>query len=256
MPDFAMSARELDAVARQINKQVQSKRRTHRVVTAVRTATVATAVLLIFFLGINWLVNRNYQPEPVAPAPPQPTAVPTAILAKGMKYVDLTAVTPEALEQIEADNYTQTISQVATAVEYDLFVPTQLKQNLTFVGTMVNPENKAVEMVFRGPSKLLGGYRLWILSQQPVAEFSKNEAQFPMQSAFNIKEGEEVTETILTVYEVHEYVWSMGDATMVITVAWQENGRQYTLSIVTPSKLDPDIVMDTARGLHLTRFDP
>ena len=267
IPGFSMSNRELDKVATQINQQLQSKRRTRRMMMTARSFAMATAVFIILFLGVNWLVNRNYQPEPAAPMPPQPTVMPTAVLANGMAYVDVTAVTPETLDQLLPDSYNQTVNQVAADVPYQLFVPTQLKENLSFVGAMTHSANDVVEIAFRGSSKLLGGYRLWIFSQQPLTEFSKNEPLFPAQSNLNLK-GEEAVETILTesqtielngveaLYEVREYVWPMSENRLVISVAWQENGCQYTLTILTPSEMKPDIVLDVAKGLHLVPFDP
>ena len=264
IPEFTMSERELDAAAAQINKQLQSKRRTRRIVTTTRNLALATAVFIILFLGINRLVYRDYQPEPVAPPS---TVAPTPVLSAGMKYVEVTAVTPEALEQIAKDNYTQTIAQAAAEANYELYVPTQIKQNLSFVGAMVNPENNAVEMVFRGQSKLFGMHRLWILSQLPAAAENKNEPLFPVQTVLNPK-GEAAVETILTdsqtinlngreaLYEVREYTWPMNENTLFVSVAWQENGRQYTLTVITPSDMDPDVVMDTARGLHLALLEP
>lgn len=264
IPEFSMSDRELDAVARQINRQLQSKRRARRIVTTTRNLALATAVFIILFLGINWLVYRDYEPEPAAPV--VPTMAPTPVLSAGMKYVDVTAVTPEALEQITPGSYTQSIGQVAAAVEYDLYVPTQLKQDLSFVGAMVNPADNSVDMAFRGQSKLLGVHRLWILSQLPVTAGSKNEPLFPVQTNLNPK-GETAVETILNasqtitlngleaLYEVREYVWPMSDNNIAISVSWQENGRQYTLTVLTPSDLNPDIVMDTAKGLHLTLLE-
>ena len=264
IPEFTMSDRQLDAVATQINKQLQSKRRSRRIVSTTRNLALATAVFILIFLGINWLVYRDYDPEPAAPV--IPTIAPTPVLSAGMKYMDVTAVTPEALAEIPQESYTQTIAQVAAAVNYKLYVPTQIKQDLTFVGAMVNPADSSVEMVFRGQSKLLGVHRLWILSQLPVSKSSKNEALFPVQTSMNTK-GEEAMETILTdsqtvnlngleaLYEVREYAWPMSENSIVVSVAWQENGRQYTLTIMTPSDMDPGMVMDTARGLHLTLLE-
>lgn len=265
IPEFTMSDRELDAVATQINKQLQNRRRSRRIITTTRNLALATAVFIILFLGINWLVYRDYQLEPAAPI--LPTIAPTAVLSAGMKYVDVTAVTPEALDQIAAGNYTQTVNQAAAAAGYDLYAPTQLKQELSFVGAMVNPADSSVDMAFRGQSKLLGVHRLWILSQLPVTNASKNEPLFPVQTSLNPK-GEEVVETMLAdsqslnlngveaLYEVREYTWPTSENTKVVSVAWQENGRQYTLTVLTPSEMDPDLVMDTAKGLHLALLEP
>ncbi len=87
-----------------------------------------------------------------------------------------------------------------------------------------------------------------------------------MQTNLNPK-GETAVETILNasqtitlngleaLYEVREYVWPMSDNNIAISVSWQENGRQYTLTVLTPSDLNPDIVMDTAKGLHPTLLE-
>jgi hypothetical protein len=266
-PEFSLNKRQLKAVATQINKRVQSQRRSRQLVLTVRTMAAATAVLLILFFGLNWWINNNYQPEITAEemVVPRPTAVPTPALAEGMQYVDLTAVAPEALEQIEPDTYNQTVIQAAANVDYDLFVPSQIQENVSYVGAMVNPDNGAVEIAFRGSAKLLGWYRLWVFSQRPLPAINKNEPLpfmlLPNEAyeivAINLIESQTFDlNGMAALYQVQQYVTAMGGTSLFVRVAWQDNGRQYTLNISTPAKMNPDTVISAVRAYHLIPFDP
>lgn len=268
LPDFSMNKRELKAVAAQINKRVKEKRRSRQIIMTVRTVATATAVLLALFFGFGWWFNLNYEPEPALsqPSVSVPTAVPTPPLGEGMKYFDNTAVQPEQLDQLMPELFTKTINQTAEDVGYDIYVPTQLRESLSFVGAMVNPENDAVEIAFRGQTKIFSHYRLWVLHQKPLLESAQNE---PLPFAVTpVNEKEEPIAFVLTdsqtvvingneaIYQIKKPEWVSSGSIFYVIVAWQENGRQYTLNIATPSDLEPDSVIQTIEGFHLAPLEP
>jgi hypothetical protein len=263
------SEAQLDLGEVPFDAQVKRKRHTRRLMLTARSFAMATAVLLIIFWGINWLVNNTFEPEP-ATAPmtaiPQPAATPT--LAPKMKYADLLALAPRPVEHLLPEQYNQTVTQVAAQVDFDLSIPTQLNESISFVGAMVNPAHGGVEIAFISETKVRDRHLLWVWSQIPLT----NDLELPLPTHYQpfadsediviMLRAEYFVEILGTqgMYTAYEHITPEKEWAVVNAISWQANGRQdgrqFTLTAIAPAIIPPETMISMVQGFHLTSFKP
>lgn len=261
LPDFVMDKQQLKTISAKIDAQVQRQRRKRKVITTTRNFAVATAVLLLLFFGLNTLISSQYVPEPVSAPVAKPTVVPTPTLRPHMKYVDLLSLPVTSLETLPPDLYRQTILESQAQVAFDLHLPTQLNEPYNYLGSMVNPENGSVEIAIAGYPKVKGQIPLWILSQRPLT--AATQANQPLSTSYIpfadeadvniVQQAQHETELdgYTAVYEAVEHYPTLTRWSLVNTLAWQANGRQYTLTFIGPAIIDAQTMVIVAEGLHL-----
>ena len=277
VPDVIMKKEELKALAAKVDTQVQRKRRTRRVVHNTRTFALATAVVLVLFFIANGVIFRNYAPEPVAPIP-----VPTPTLEANMLHLDL--MTQPAVPQLgmSSDLYSQSVAETRQQVDYDLLVPTQINEVLIFIGSMVNPNTKAVEIAFVSDFNFGGVHPIWVLSQVPIETGTENAIlptayqpihgkpweqivmeDFQMGSiaehlAKVRKEGQTTIQVNgqAAIYDVQEHFAPDKEWNLINTLSWQQNGYQYTLTFIAPTVVDADSMVGMINNMHLAPIQP
>jgi hypothetical protein len=272
LPEFRMNRHKLKGIAAHIDGQVQRKRRVQRGVYTVRSVAMATAVLLILFLGYNWLITDNFIPEPAA----APTSIavpttPTAALAPRMKYANLETAVPELLTQLPPVQYAYTLPATAAKAGFDLLIPTQLDSDMTFVGSTVNAKQNAAEIVLRNSLKVAKMHRLWFLIQSPLYEPRPNQGiplsyQVPwsMENARKVPieartiamgSGESIYEGYDLMYTEGRYS-GMGEVISVRMLSWQADDRQFTLAVVSPNPISADSMKQTIEKWQLAPYVP
>lgn len=270
LPDDGMQKRmnrqELKQVVAQIDARVQRQRRTRRALYAAKVFATATAVMLVLFLGANWIVQVTDEVEPGAELETAVTLpTPTPTLALNMRYADLWFMLPQPSEQLPPELYSKTVAEVAAQVDFSLGLPTQLNQTLQFVGADINPENGAVEIAFAGSPRVRDHNPLWVLSQRPLSETAANlpltTLYLPFQNEAVVHVGPNMQKETTpadaeAVYQANEYYISDQKWTVVNTLAWQADGRQYTLTLIAPVTIHSATMESMAQSFHLAPFAP
>ena len=277
IPDVIMKKEELKALAAKVDTQVQRKRRTRRVVSNTRTFALATAVVLVLFFIANGAINREYALEPVAPI-----AAPTPTLEANMRHLDL--LTMPAVPQLgmSSDLYGQSIAETMEQVDYGLLVPTQINEVLIFIGSMVNPNTKAVEIAFVSDFNFNGVHPIWVLSQVPIEPGTENANLPTVFQPFYGKAWEQIVlddfqmgsiaehlakvkadgQTTIQVngqpaiYQVEEHFTQEKEWNLVTTLSWQQDGYQYTLTFIAPTVVDVDSMVGMINNMHLAPLQP
>ncbi len=271
LPEFRMNRHKLKGIASHIDGQVQRKRRVQRGVYTVRSVAMATAVFLILFLGYNWLITDDFIPEPAAFTTVAVPTTPTAALAPRMKYANLETAVPELLKQLPPVQYAHTLPETAEKAGFDLFIPTQLDSDMTFVGSMFNEKQNAAEIVLRNSLKVAKMHRLWFLIQSPLHEPRSNQGiplsyQVPwsMEIAGKVPiEGQTIAmgrgEGI---YEGYDLMYTdgkhsgMGEVISVRMLSWQSGDRQLTLAVVSPNPISADSMKQMIEKWQLAPYVP
>jgi hypothetical protein len=102
-----------------------------------------------------------------------------------------------------------------------------------------------------------------VLSQHPLTGVAANQ---PLTTLFLPFPGEEtvhmdpemqkptVTTNAETIYQANEYYISEQKWTVVNTLAWQADGRQYTLTLIAPVTIHSATMESMAQSFHLAPY--
>lgn len=252
--------REIRAIAAKINAGVQERQQRQLWLGRGRALAAAAVGLLLVIFVANWFLPTTTVVEPTA-VPPTPTLapLPTPTLAPNMRYVDLVDEPPEALSQLPPGFYTETVEQAAEQVDFDLILPTQLRDNLLFVGAMFDPDTGSVSIALRSNLAVDREYPLWILTQAPAdgenrpltipnQPFADEEIEVVQHEKTPAAVGE-----IPALFDAHEYINDRQQWAVINTLSWQVDGRQLTLTLVSRSIVNPSLLERIANDMHLAR---
>ncbi|MDJ0755053.1 MAG: hypothetical protein QNJ45_16135 [Ardenticatenaceae bacterium] len=252
--------REIQAIAAKINAGVQQRQQRQLWLGRGRALAVAAVGLLLIIFVANWFLPTTTVVEPTA-IPPTPTLAPspTPTLAPNMRYVDLDDQSVETLPQLPPGIYTETVGQAADQADFDLVLPTQLSDNLSYVGAMFDPDTGSVSLALRSNLAVDREYPLWILTQAPAVgenrslaipnqPFADEEIEVVQHEKTPAAVGE-----IPALFDAQEHINGRQQWAVINTLSWQVDGQQLTLTLVSRSIVNQSLLERIANDMHLVR---